>query len=126
MKSLSKQKRRKQRQHGLFVQGVGAGGVHLAGQGQLYDLADALEGRVAALHADLADGEAPDVLDQVQVEHVDDAGGDLLTDVDLHVLPAHEALGLLQHFRVAHHDGTALLVELRMAEGLDGKYFLIG
>ena len=89
--------------HGLFVQRIGARGVHLAGHGQFNDFANALEGGVSTLNADLADGKAGGVPDQVQVKHVDHTGcelcvGYLLAAVYAHVRPTDKACGLLDHF----------------------------
>ena len=111
--------------HGFLVQGVGAGGIHLTRHGQLNDLFHALEGCVAALHADLCYLELADVLDQIQMQHVDGAGGEqgirhLLAAVDDDVLAANELLGLLHHLHIAHHNGAAVAVLLRVSQSLDG------
>ena len=111
--------------HGLFVQGVGAGGVHLAGHGQLDHLFDTLERRVASRHAHLAQLKGGCIGDQLHVQHVDGAGGEqgvghLFTAVDPDVRPAHKAFGLLQHFGVAHHDGAAAVVNIPVGQRLDG------
>ena len=111
--------------HGFLVQGVGAGGIHLTRHGKFNDLFHALEGCVAALHADLCYLELADVLDQIQMQHVDGAGGEqgirhLLAAVDDDVLAANELLGLLHHLHIAHHDGAAVAVLLRVSQSLDG------
>ena len=63
--------------------------------------------------------------DQIQMQHVDGAGGEqgirhLLAAVDDDVLAANELLGLLHHLHIAHHDGAAVAVLLRVSQSLDG------
>ena len=111
--------------HGFLVQGVGAGSIHLTGHGKLDDLLDALEGCVAALHAHLCHLELVDVLDEVEVQHVDGSGGEqsirhLVAAVDDDVLTANELPGPLEHLHVAHNDGAAVGILLRICQSLDG------
>ena len=113
--------------HGFLVQGVGAGSVHLAGHGQLDDLLDTLESGVTALHAHLCHLELVDVLDEVEVQHVDGPGGEqgirhLVAAVDDDVLTANELPGPLEHLHVAHNDGAAVGILLRICQSLDGDF----
>ena len=101
--------------HGLLIEGVGTGGVHLPLHGQLNDLSHALERRVAAFYADLSYLKGVHVGDQLQMEHVDgprceQGVGYGFTPVDPDIGTAHEPGRLFKHFRVAHNDGAAAVI----------------
>ena len=60
--------------HGLFVQRVRDGGIHLAVHGKFNDLAHILEGSVSGGRADLADGE----IFRFEQSHVKNINGTML------------------------------------------------
>ena len=111
--------------HGLLVEGVGDGGVHLARHSELDGALHALEGGVAALDGDLAQLERGNVLDEVHVEHIDSARlehgvRDSRDRVHADLGVIHESLRLLDHLGITHHDGAAALIERGVGESLDG------
>ena len=112
--------------HGFFVQGVGAGGVHLAGQRQLDHLFHTLKRGVSAFHADLADGKRLHIGYQLQMQHVDGAGCEQglahrLAAVNPDLRMAHEAGRLFDHFGIAHHNGAAAVIETGVRQRFDGN-----
>ena len=116
---------RKREVHGLLVERIGDRGVDLAVHGKLDDLLDALEGGVSALGGHLADLELLYVGDEVKLVDIDGTRlklrffhGKDRVDYDLGM--AHEALGLLEHLGVAHHDGAAAVVQCGVGKRLDG------
>ena len=112
---------------GFLIQGICAGGVHLTGHCQLDNLFYTLECGIAALHTHLCQLELVDIFDQVQMQHINGAGGeqriaDFLAAVDHDIFPANKLFGLFKHFDVTHNDGAAVRVLFGICQRLDGDF----
>ena len=112
---------------GFLIQGICAGGVYLTGHCQLDNLFYTLECGIAALHTHLCQLELVDIFDQVQMQHINGAGGeqriaDFLAAVDHDIFPANKLFGLFKHFDVTHNYGAAVRVLFGICQRLDGDF----
>ena len=122
---------------GLLGQGIGDGGIYLAGHGQLNDLFHILEGRLAPQGAG-ADAEGPGLIlaggvrdlaggHQAEVQHIDGTIGESGV---LHVFhwvqsqaDAGDLFGYLQGIvhtaHIAHYQGAAAVIDGPVVQGPD-------